>query len=111
VHPQIRAALEKAEHLCVDTTGASPEILDDLLALAPPRETLVVRVHAPLATCLARIAARDPARQIPADRATIEKVYALSVTAPIDAAFTLENVALSDREIADRFREALRPAA
>jgi len=37
-----------AGNLCVETTGASAEIPDDLLSLARPSNTLVVRVAAPL---------------------------------------------------------------
>jgi hypothetical protein len=48
VHPLIAAALRSHEHVCVETTGASAEILDDLLSLEEPSKRLVARVRAPL---------------------------------------------------------------
>jgi len=47
IHPLIADALRAHEHVCVETTGASPEILDDLLSLAA-RSTAWSR--APLST-------------------------------------------------------------
>lgn len=99
VHPKLSEALASHEHVCVETTGASPEILTDLLTLRPASDTLIVRVNAPLELCLHRIANRDPAHQIPVDTETIEKVYRLSTSVEVCAAITLDNVALSDAEI------------
>jgi dephospho-CoA kinase len=59
VHPRIAAALAAHRDVCVETTGASPEILHALLELAPPAATRVVRVTAPLDRCLERIVTRD----------------------------------------------------
>jgi len=107
VHPRIADALRAGDLVCVETTGASHEILEGLLSLAPPSERLAVRVSAPLEVCLERIAARDPSMQIPMDAATIRKVHALSETADFPSAFTVTNVGLTDDEIADAFRRAL----
>jgi len=109
VHPLIAAALREHEHLCVETTGASPEILADLVSIAGSSKLLVARVSAPLDLCLHRIAARDQENQIPADAETIRKVYALSLAAPLHADLRLENEALSEGDIVSAFESALRP--
>jgi hypothetical protein len=87
VHPRISAALATSGHLCVETTGASPEILTGLLSLAPQANTLVVRVNAPLELCLRRIAARDQTDQIRMDVQSIAQVHALSAAAAVEPAF------------------------
>jgi shikimate kinase len=107
VHPRIADALRTHRHVCVETTGASPEILTDLLSLEQPSNTLVVRVTAPLELCLERIAVRDQSNQIQMDMQSIRKVHALSVSALVDPAFTLENTALSEEEVVSRFASAL----
>lgn len=107
VHPRIAEALRAHDLVCVETTGASREILDALLSLTPPAERLAVRVAAPLEVCLERIAARDPSVQIPMDPEMICKVHALSETADVPLAFTVKNTDLTDDEIADVFRRAL----
>ena len=109
VHPEVTRAIGRHRHVCVETTGASPEILDGLRSLAPPADTLVVRVRAPLALCLERIATRDPSHQIPMDLESIRNVHRLSLAAEVEAALVLDNVALSDREIASAFDSALAP--
>jgi predicted kinase len=107
VHPRIREALQTSDHVCVETTGASPEILADLLSLAPPANTLVARVDAPLELCLKRIAARDQTNQIQMDAESITQVHALSVAALVEATFVIENTALSEAELVSIFRSAL----
>ena len=107
VHPQIADALRTNENVCVETIGASPEILNDLLSLAHPSETWVVRVSAPLELCLERIATRDQTNQVPMDVESLRKVYALSVAAAFRSDFTLESTALTEAEIVSRFKSAL----
>lgn len=108
IHPRIRAAIARHAHLCVETTGASEAILRGLLALAPRASTLVVRVDAPLETCLARIAARDPTHQIPADEARVRQVHALSEAAELQADLRLDNgAALAEDEIVAAFSPRL----
>lgn len=107
VHPKIVDALQAHKHVCVETTGASVEILDDLLSLYPSDKTLVVRVSAPLALCLTRIAERDPTHQIQMDMESIRKVYELSIAAPIRPALVLENRLLSVEEIVTQFQQIL----
>lgn len=109
VHPKIREALTHHKHVCVETTGASPEILSGLLSLAPEQDTLVVRLAAPLELCLERVVSRDPTHQIPMDVESIKKVYQLSTSADIPAALVLENLALSEAEIVHLFESALCP--
>jgi dephospho-CoA kinase len=99
VHPKIRETLSVSRHVCVETTGASPEILGDLMSLAPARDTLVVRVSAPLELCLERVASRDQTHQIPMDSENITKVYQLSTSAAVNAALMLENSTLSEEEV------------
>jgi hypothetical protein len=60
-----------------------------------------------LELCLERIAARDPAVQIPMDPEMIHRVHALSETADVPLAFTVTNTNLTDDEIEDVFRRAL----
>jgi short-subunit dehydrogenase len=100
-------ALRSHEHVCVETTGASAEILDDLLALEEPSKRLVVRVRVPLEACLQRIAARDQTNQIPMDVESIRKVHALSEALELQPAITIENVQLTDAQIAALFKDAL----
>lgn len=108
VHPRIQEALATHKHVCVETTGASPEILNDLLSLAPAKETLTVRLAVPLDLCLERVASRDQTHQIPMDVENIKKVYQLSTSAEIDTTLVLENLALSEAEIVPLFESALR---
>jgi len=63
VHPRIRDALSVHAHVCVETTGASTEILGALLALSDPAQTLVARITAPLQLCMERVATRDQTEQ------------------------------------------------
>ena len=107
VHPRIADALRTHENVCAETTGASPEILNDLLSLAPPSETLVVRVSAPLELCLERIATRDQTNQVPMDVESIREVYELGAAAVFQTHFTLECATLSEAEIVFRFKSAL----
>lgn len=111
VHPQIREALRAHQHVCVETTGASPEILNDLLSLEHPSNTFVVRVSAPLDVCLQRIDTREKTQQIPMDAESVRKVHALSVAATLQPGLTLDNAALSEDEIVSRFRNALTPSS
>jgi hypothetical protein len=107
VHPLIRKALLEHAHVCVETTGASCEILTDLLTLEEPSKTILVRVHVPLELCLERIANRDTTSQIPMDSDSIRKVHALSVACDLRPHMELDNRNLSDEEIVSAFRSAL----
>jgi shikimate kinase len=107
VHPRIADALDTNEHVCVETTGASAEILNGLLSLTHPSKTLIVRVAAPLELCLERIAARDQTDQIPMDIESIRSVFELSVAAPVVPEFTLHNTALSEAAIVFKFASVL----
>jgi shikimate kinase len=107
VHPLIVDALRTHEHVCVETTGVSAEILNDLLSVQHSAKTLVVRVSAPLDLCLERITARDQTNQIPMDVESIRKVYALSETTELRPDLTLENVQLSEADIVSLFKSPL----
>jgi AAA domain len=107
VHPQIARALGCHEHLCVETTGASAEILDGLLALAPRAQIVLARISAPLELCLERIARRDPAAQIPADVERIREVHALSEACGVSPDRTISNVGLDAVDIVAAFRAAI----
>jgi shikimate kinase len=109
VHPHIAEAMRTHEHVCVETTGASEEILNDLLRLKHPKGTLTVRVQVPLDLCLERIAARDPTHQIPMDAESIRKVYALSTAAAVRSDLIVENTDLTEDEIVSIFKSALKP--
>lgn len=107
VHPAIAEALQTYRHVCVETTGASPEILDGLLDLGKRTDLLLVKVSAPLETCLERIRTRDQTHQIPLDADSIRKVYELgsAVELPFDLVF--ENTALSADQILQPFATTL----
>jgi hypothetical protein len=107
VHPRIAQALREAPNVCVETTGASPEILQALLVLVPPPERIVVRVTAPLELCVERIASRDPTHHIPVSPEIVSVIYQASLSTPVDAHLTLHNVALSDSALEERFRAVL----
>src|SRR5262245_3450200 len=59
IHPEIRNSLREHGSLCVETTGASQEILDGLMKLCPREKMIVVRISAPVELCLQRAEARD----------------------------------------------------
>lgn len=99
IHPLIREALTRNAHVCVETTGASDEILGDLLSMATVAPILKVRIRAPLDLCLRRIRARDASQQIPMDDERVRVVHALSESCTIRPDLLLENHALTDDEI------------
>jgi hypothetical protein len=107
VHPEIRRALAEHGSLCVETTGASQEILDGLMALSPREKTIIARITAPVDLCLERAETRDPAQQIPMDAETIRNVNAMSEAAWVDADLEIANEGLSDEEIVAAFRPHL----
>ena len=107
VHPHIADALRTHEHVCVETTGASPDILHGLLSLHHASKTLIARISVPLELCLERVAAREQTNQIPMDVEAMRQVYALSTAAALRPALTLENVRLTEAEIVSAFKRAL----
>jgi hypothetical protein len=72
-------------HVCVETTGASIDILAGLLALAPAADTLKVLVRAPFDLCLRRIGARASTGQIPMDEEGVRRVHQLSLSSALMA--------------------------
>ncbi len=107
IHPKIAEALRSHPHVCVETIGASSELLTDLLSLAPPEATLMIRVSAPLDLCLHRIATRDQTHQIPMGLEAIRKTYELSAALRLNAALVFENEALSEEEIVSAVEGAM----
>lgn len=107
VHPVLVCALDKYAHVCVETTGASPEILATLLSLRPREETIVVRVSAPLEVCLRRVSNRDQTYQIPMETEMIRKVHGLSESLELRSDIALNNMALTESEIAELFESTL----
>ena len=105
VHPAIADALEAYQHVCVETTGASSEILEDLLSFGESVPILLAKIEVPLSLCLERIAIRDPKSQIPMEQAEIRRVYELGQTVVLPFDLTLENVDLSEAEILQPFAE------
>ena len=112
VHPLLADALQTHEHVCIETIGASAEILNDWLSLTHPSNTLVVRVSAPLELCLERIVTRDQTNQIAMDVESVRQAYALSEAVQLQPDLTLENVQLTEAEIISLFKSALtRPSS
>ncbi len=107
VGPVLIRALEEHAHVCVETTGASPEILEALLSLRPRSEIFVARVRAPLEVCLRRVSSRDQTRQIPMEMEAIGKVHALSESLQLRSDITLNNVQLTESEIVHLFEKGL----
>ena len=107
VQPVLKRALEEYAHVCVETTGASPEILTALLSLRPREEIIVARVSAPLEVCLRRVSGRDQTYQIPMEMEAVRKVHALSESLQLRSDVTFSNVALTESEIAELFEGAL----
>ena len=107
VHPQIAQALREHGDVCVETTGASTEILQSLLSLASPSQRLVVRLRAPLDVCMTRIASREPTHQISMDEETIRKAHALSEALQLSPDITIENTFLTDAQLLAHFETAL----
>ena len=110
VHPAVSDAVQRHGKVCIETTGASTEILEGLTALAPPEARCIVRVRVPLELCLERIARRDPTHQIPMDEVSIRKVYDLSLQAGVDPDLVLDNIDLSEDEIVTAFRPLIEGA-
>lgn len=104
IHPHIADALAEHPRVCVETTGASPEILHDLLALGARAGLLLVRVAAPLPVCLARIRRRDPTHQIPLDEDAVRTVHARSTALDLPFDVVLHNADLDDDDLLRRFR-------
>ncbi len=107
VHPHLAGSLRRYEHVCVETTGASSEILSYLLSLRPVQETLVARITAPLDLCLQRIANRDQTYQVPMDIESVKKVYVLSETAAVKADLIIRNEWLTESQIVEIFDKAI----
>ncbi len=109
IHPMIAEALETNRHISIETTGASREILDDLLSFRARHPVLLANVHAPLSVCLHRIATRDPSRQIPMDEGGIRQVHELSEALDLDFDVALDTTDLSDTDIVSGFAPFVRP--
>ncbi len=107
VHPLLARALAQHPHVCVETTGASSEILDALLSLRRRSEIIIARVTAPLELCLHRISTRDQTDQIPLETETVCAVYALSESLSLESDITLNNMQLTEQEIVEPFKRAL----
>ncbi|MDA8017569.1 MAG: AAA family ATPase [Thermoanaerobaculia bacterium] len=107
VHPEIAAALTQHDRVCVETTGASVEILEDLLALGERHGMLRVRIEAPLSVCMERIRHRDPEHQIPMAEDMIRRVYQRSVALELPFDLIIENVGLSTEVLVARVRAAI----
>jgi hypothetical protein len=78
VHPLLLRAIDQYPHVCVETTGASSEILHALLSPRPRSKMIIARVTASLKLCLQRISTRDQTDQIPSETEIVREVYALS---------------------------------
>lgn len=107
VHPALAHALDQHPHVCVETTGASSEILDALLSLRPRSEIVIARVMAPLELCLQRIGTRDQTDQIPLETEAIRKVHAMSESLNLESDIALSNMRLTEQEIVEPFRRVL----
>ena len=101
VGPLLRNALSTREHVAVETTGGSVEILEDLLAVGDEYGLLTIRVAAPLEVCLERIATRDQRQQIPTDGDVIRRLHRISIELDMTFDIVLENTKLTDERIVE----------
>lgn len=106
VHPVIVSALHEYAHVSVETTGASEEILADLLRLGQAVGVFLVRLQVPLERCLQRIAERDQRQQIPMEVEAIKEVYRLSTALALPVDLIIENSELDDEQILQQFTAA-----
>jgi hypothetical protein len=106
IHPGIEAAIDQYGSVSVETTGASEEILDDLLRIGSEYGQRLVRIRAPYSVCLERISARNAKDHLTVDPETVRKAYDLSEAVQLPFDVDLENVALSDQQILDVFSGA-----
>lgn len=107
VHPEVERSLAAHDLVSVETTGASPEILGDLLRIGERHGLLTARIRARLETCLARIESRDATHQIPMGADMIRKVYELGENVDLRFDITIDNEDAVEGYILDRFRAAL----
>lgn len=109
IHPALAAALQEHRHVCVETTGASREILDDLMSFGESRGLVLASIRAPLSVCLERIRSRDPTHQIPMEENAIRRVHEMGEALDVPFDIDLENVSLSDEEILQAFARHMGP--
>ena len=105
IHPAIADAVDSHQHVCIETTGASTEILQDLCSLGASAPILLVKIEAPWPICLERIAARDTTNQIPLELEETRKVYELSLAVDLPFNITLKNISLTEAEILQHFAD------
>ena len=103
IHPMIRRSLDLNDHVCVETTGASPEILGDLMSIGTDYGLLCVSVTAPLSICLERIKSRPSEHQIPVSEEVVTRIHELSGEVRLAFDIVLENLKLTDAEILRAF--------
>ena len=103
----VKSTFRDHKNVCIELTGASSEIFDELISLGRGAGILLVRVEASLETCLRRIANRDQTQQIPMDRASIEKVYRLSASLNMLFDLLIQNERAAEHEIVQSFSKAL----
>ena len=106
IHPLIARVLDQHQDVCIETTGASSEILDALLALRPRADVLVARIAAPVDLCLERVATRDPTDMLAMEPEMVRMVHELSEALELDADIVLRNESLSADEIVAAFAAA-----
>lgn len=107
IHPAVSAALRLHGNVCVETTGASKEIIDDLLLRTGESNTLLIKISAPITLCLERIRSRDQKYQIPMAESDIRKMYALSQSLDLQFDLRFENITLAPEEIVRSVRDVL----
>ncbi|HEY9816669.1 MAG TPA: AAA family ATPase [Candidatus Obscuribacterales bacterium] len=72
--------------LCIESTGTAQTFSDLMATIRQHFRVVLVRVYAPLETCLERVKARDAAIHLPVSEARLRQInaYAAAVTAPWD---------------------------
>jgi len=107
IHPLIESALGAHNAVCVETTGASRDILSDLMSFGDRTALILVGVRAPLDICLERIASRDQSVHIPHSVQEIRRVYEQSSAPDIPLDLVIDNTNITDNDIVRIVRQTL----
>jgi shikimate kinase len=104
----IEAALDGDRCVFVEATGASDALPAFLQDLRSRHEVLLVRIRAPLATCLERVHTRDQSAHIPVSDDRVEEINTRAAQVELDWDLEIDNSGPASPEvILDAIRELL----
>lgn len=103
-----REHLSAEGSVVLESTGTAPWFSDMLNALEKAGELVLVRVHAPIETCLDRIHRRDASQHIPVSDDRIKEINALATQVQLPWSVVVQNTSEAQ---ADDFLEYIRSLA